>query len=299
MGEDDLARGQFAVARTAFEDAYRTTAEQLARNPNDPARIYAHAQSEYWVGEVHRRLRDWRGASAYFRRYAQAAERLVQLEPANPDFLMEAGYGASNMGTVQLNGERDPAAAQASFTRALQWFRRAEQARPGDRTALRKQANAYANIADTFYARRQWRDALAARQRQYAIYLPLHEASPNDMEVLYDLATAERAVGRHFSILQENNAAAPFMVSAYRHARVLRDRDPRNATWLALKARLECDFLLGSPGRGQLIPDALLRRNIGDAVRELGARLDPRASEISSCLTVSGRAPDARQIGGQ
>jgi tetratricopeptide (TPR) repeat protein len=198
MGEDDLARGQFAVARTAFEDAYRTTAEQLARNPNDPARIYAHAQSEYWVGEVHRRLRDWRGASAYFRRYAQAAERLVQLEPANPDFLMEAGYGASNMGTVQLNGERDPAAAQASFTRALQWFRRAEQARPGDRTALRKQANAYANIADTFYARRQWRDALAARQRQYAIYLPLHEASPNDMEVLYDLATAERAVGRHF-----------------------------------------------------------------------------------------------------
>jgi hypothetical protein len=74
------------------------------------------------------------------------------------------------------------------------------------------------------------------------------------------------------------------MVSAYRRALVLRDRDPNNANWLALKATLECDFLLGSPGREQVIPDAQLRRNIADAVRELGARHHARTSEISSCL---------------
>lgn len=303
IGEDDVTSGRLAFARAAFDDAYRTTAEQLDSNPDDPARIYAHAQSEYWVGDVYRQLRDWPRAFAHFRRYAEAAERLVALAPANPDYIMEAGYGPSNIGTVQLRGLHNPAAAQASFTTALRWFERAERARPGNRTARRKQANAHANLADTFYDRRMWAEALAERQRQYDIYLPLYQASPDDMELLYELATAERAVGRQMSILEnaertagrqpqiahDGRAARWFFLSAYQHARVLTDHDPRNATWLVFKATLECDFLHGSPGQDQVMSMGQLRNAITAAVRELDARHSPQAPDVAHCLVNPGR----------
>jgi len=290
MGEDDLDRGELDVASAAFDDAYRTTAEQLERHPDDPDRIYAHAQSEYWVGQVFRQRRDWRRAFARFTRYAEAAERLVSLMPANPDYMMEAGYGASNIGSVQLNGMHDPAAAQESFTRALRWFERAERARPGDRTARRKQANAHANIADTFYARHDWPNALAERLRQHAIYLPLYQASPENMESLYELATAERAVGRQLAILNRIDEARPFFLNAYQHARILRDHDPRNLIWLVFKATLECDFLQGSPGQGEVMSPAQLRVNIAAEVAELDVRHHPRTPDIAHCLIRSNRA---------
>jgi len=292
MGEDDLARGQLGVARAAFDDAYRTTAEQLDRSPDDPVRIYAHAQSEFWVGEVYRLLRDWPAAYGHFRRYALAAEHLVALAPTNPDYLMEAGYSASNIGRVQLSGLHDPVAAEASFTTALRWFERAEQARPGDRTARRKQANAYANIADTFYERRLWPQALTARRRQYDIYLPLYRATPDNMELLYELATAERGVGRHMAILNQRAAARPFFRAAYQHASALRDHDPRNVTWLLLKVTIECDLLLGSPGQSDIMPRAQLRNNVAAAVRELSARHHPRVSEIARCARLAAGSHD-------
>ena len=58
MGEDDEKRGDLAKARAAFVEAHRTTAKLLADRPNDTARIFAHAQSEYWVGFINWRNGD-------------------------------------------------------------------------------------------------------------------------------------------------------------------------------------------------------------------------------------------------
>ena len=311
IGEDNVARGNLDAALAAFEQAHRTTAEQLARAPNDPQRIFDHGQSDYWVGRIYELRRDWPRAQRQYDLYAGAADRLISIAPNNPDYLMEAGYGASNIGTVQLKGYHAPAAAEASFRTALYWFERAEQARPGDRIALRKQANAYANIADTYYARAQvavddeqalplWAQALRARQQQYAIYLPLYQASPDDMELLYELATAERAVGRQLSILSgveeriarrrrlpvahERNSAEPYFRNAYQHARFLTDHDPRNITWLLFKVTLECDFLQSSPRQSGGLSTAQLRNNVAVAAAELEAQHNPSVTQISNCL---------------
>ena len=155
--------------------------------------------------------------------------------------------------------------------------------------------NAHANIADTFYARQLWPEALAERQRQYrATYLPLYQARPNDMELLYELATAERAVGRQLTIVREEKIPArPFFLDAYRHSRALTDHDPRNLTWLLLKATLSATFCMAPRARAKPCPSRRFRRSIAAEVAELDARHHPRASEIAHCL--AGAATHSRR----
>ena len=52
MGDLKQRRGDLAGALGLFEEAARSTGELLACRPNDPQRIFDHAQSLYWVGAL-------------------------------------------------------------------------------------------------------------------------------------------------------------------------------------------------------------------------------------------------------
>ncbi|HYI47888.1 MAG TPA: toll/interleukin-1 receptor domain-containing protein [Allosphingosinicella sp.] len=283
VGEDEASRGNFAAALVARSEAHRTTAEQLARSPNDPERIWAHGQSEYWIADLYRSRRNWPAAQRHYQAYAAAADRLIEIAPRNPDYMMEAGWGSLNLGIVQLEGYRNLAAAQASFERAARWFRLVARARPND--AVRgEQANAQAWLADTFLAGGHFQQSLAARRQQLALRAQLLSADPDNMQRLYDLANAERAVARNESILRHGAASAPYFERAYAKALTLTRHDPRNQTWLLFKARIECDWLRGEPGRPPSLSLARLRLNMA-AVATLSD--SPNLREISGCLANS------------
>jgi hypothetical protein len=55
IGEIAERRGQLAAAEQRFTEAARSTAERLARAPDDGERLFDHAQSEYWVAGSRRR----------------------------------------------------------------------------------------------------------------------------------------------------------------------------------------------------------------------------------------------------
>jgi tetratricopeptide (TPR) repeat protein len=291
LGEDDLIQSREAAALSRFQEAYRTTSALIEAEPDNSDIIYAHAQSEYWLGEYHARRREWRPALIYFERYAAAAERLVTIAPANPDYLMEAGYGASNIGRTQLRGLENPVAAQRSFSQALRWFERSERARPGDQTARRKQANAYAWLADTFYARGQlspaarsrlFRESLAARLRQYAISEALSRSNPADMELLFDLVRAQRSVGVMTVLVSDRQAGVPHLLRALENARRLVAHDPSNQDWLVMKATITCDLL----GGASLLSPPIQRQLHGELSADgdmLAQRHNPNVGAVS-CL---------------
>ena len=287
MGEDDVRRGDLASALAVFREAHRTTAEQLARDPNDPARIFAHAQSEYWVGRIHELNRNWPTARLHFARYAAAAQRLVTIAPNNPDYMMEMGWGAQNLGVVQLNGFGDPAAAQRLFETATQWFARAADSRPSDGVIRREQANAYGWLADSFYLRELWRPSLAARVHQYRITERLFRDDPDNVETAYRLAIAERSLARLSALLGDRAAARPFLARAYRRSHALTSRDPRNSEWLIFRTRVECDMLRQLPSGQRIVPDHDLLQSIRGASARLSAQNNPAVSELTSCFDVA------------
>ncbi len=283
MGADDIDRGNLDAALAAFREAHRTTAEQLARAPNDPARIFAHGQSEYWIGHVHQLRGSWREAARRYGLYGAAAERLIRIAPNNPDYMIEMAWGASNRGVVQRDGIGQPAAAQRSFEEAVGWFEKAIQARPRDEDS-RDLANAYGDLADSFYVRSLWRQSLAARLRAHEIVERLQARDSSNVEITYRLAITERSIARLYYRIGEFGNVRPYLTKAYERALWLTNRDPRNAAWLLLGTKIECDLLQQTRARGRNVSNAQLRERIRGSAATLTAQRNPGISEISVCL---------------
>jgi hypothetical protein len=284
MGEDDIARGNFPRAMAAFLEARRTTDEQLSRSPDDADRIFAHAQSEYWIGRVHELRQQWQPAGQQFARYAAAAQRLIGLQPDNPDYMMEMGWGAQNLGALRLNGLHDAQGAQRLFDTATYWFGRAARPPSHRSAALRAQANAFGWLADSFYVREMWRPSLAARLRQFRINQLLFEEDRASPEAIFRLAIAEQSVARTSVLAGERDTAAGLMSSAYHRARALTEHDPQNAEWLLFRTIIECELLSRSREFGRPVPAIYLRRNISSAARRLERQDNPRRAEIATCI---------------
>ncbi|HYJ82985.1 MAG TPA: toll/interleukin-1 receptor domain-containing protein, partial [Allosphingosinicella sp.] len=102
LGEDALTGGNMRPALAAFGEARRVTAEQLARDPDDPDRLFAHAKSEYWIGRVYEVHRDWPAARRHYQSFAKAMEALIAREPGNPEYMLEVAASALDLGNIHL-----------------------------------------------------------------------------------------------------------------------------------------------------------------------------------------------------
>jgi len=102
IGEIRDLRGNPAEAQIAFEQAEKTTAQLLAKTPNDAQRIFDHAQSVFWVGYAAWERTDGKTAEAKFRDYLQLAQRLITVDPLNAKWNAEVAFAYVNLGMVQL-----------------------------------------------------------------------------------------------------------------------------------------------------------------------------------------------------
>lgn len=283
IGEDDIERGNLNAAIVNLREAHRITADQLSRAPNDPERLFDHAKSEYWVGRIYELRLDWASAERQYTRFADATSRLIGVSPDNPAYMMEVAWSAFNIGNVQLAGANAPA-AQRSYERAVEWFGRASRARPRDRDAPRAQANAYAALADSLYARQLWPQNLAARQAQFRIVERLHRADPANLENAYRLALAQRAIGVALAKVGDRADARQQLLNAYEWSLRLTARDPGNAEWLLFRAQVNCEFYY----RDLPLPEGASRAGLAADVRAVDRELERRGAPralISSCAS--------------
>ncbi|HYG30048.1 MAG TPA: toll/interleukin-1 receptor domain-containing protein [Allosphingosinicella sp.] len=286
IGEDELLQSRFDEAMRAFREAHPITASLLAAAPDDPARIYAHAQSEYWMGRFYEVREQWAHAEAYYRRYAAAARQLIALAPHERSSIMEMGFGAMNLGVVRLHGRGDANGAARLFGQAIHWFGRAAAAPAGDIDALREQANAYASLALAHYRRDRFGPALDAYRRQHAIALRIHSVDPANRDDLFRLAIAERAVAL-LSIRQGSGATGRALLeAAYQRSGQLVALDPANLEWRLLKVSIECDVLTAAPGSLRTLRVADVRDRVRAAIARLRAEGNPRVAHLSPCYAV-------------
>jgi tetratricopeptide (TPR) repeat protein len=282
IGEDDIARGNLDSALVSLREAHRITTDQRARAPGDAQRLFDHARSEYWIGRVHELRQDWPAAERRFSRFAEATARLIETAPADPDYMMEVGWSAFNLGNAQL-ATGNAGAAQQSYEKAIHWFGRTARARPRDGEAPRAQANAYGGLADSFYARDMWRENLAARRSQYGIVEQLHRADPSNLQNAFRFALAQRAVGAALGKVNDAAGARRHILDAYEWSLRLSASDPSNVEWLLFKAQVGCEIYyrrLALPERTTLDGLAADIRAVSSALQR---RRDPRQAVISAC----------------
>lgn len=207
MGEINLNHGHPDLARAAFRQAAATTGELLARKPDDGDRIFAHAQSAYWVGEEANERGDTAAAESGFKTYLSLAERLTRLDPRRDDWRMEVGYATYDLGAL-YHDEGRPDEAVLLLSRGLQVWQDLHNRRAGDTDAASNLAEAHAWLADTFEQQGQLAGARDQRLAELALYRDLLAKNPNLAFASFGVVVAERALARQAFLAGDSAAAA-------------------------------------------------------------------------------------------
>jgi len=229
MGEDDETAGNLDLALAKFREANRTTAAVLAASPNDPERIFAQAQSEFWVAYIHLRKGEFAAAEAGFERYAGLADRLLNLEPGKARSEKEVAYAANNLGMMALRDRGDAATAEKTFLRAVKHFQAAGRLEPAEAGHRRDLANGYAWLADSQAALGHFDRARETRLKEQQVLLALSAAEPKNE--LYRRDLLGNALGLARIDLRQGRRAEGVrrLEEALAEARRLAAGDPANA----------------------------------------------------------------------
>ena len=196
MGEDDKLRGDAKSALEKFREAHRTTGTLLARDANNPDRIFGHAQSEYWVGSLALARLDSAAARPYFERYKQLADRLGAIDANNPKWRREQGYADGNLCSFWLQSKQDNAKALSLCQSALGHMQASAKLAPEDPEIQADIVNRLAWLAEAYRANSQPDLALSSRRKQLAAAdkltaLDKRNADWNELKIIAQLALAE------------------------------------------------------------------------------------------------------------
>ena len=264
-GEVSFQRGNLDTAMRLYREAMAGTAEAIRRNPNDPQRLYDHAQNVSWAGEIARQRGDRAGAEKAAREYKRLALAMLQIEPNNMKWRMEEQYADANLGVV-LYEQRRFAEATGQFTQALRTIDALVTADPRNKEYPKSLAESLAWLADAQMSVGQLPQATETRQRHIALLDKLLAASGDDVEYRAKLVQAHRALGNLFAARGNAAAAIEELGTAVNHANALARIEPDNRQWLQFGA------------------DA--RLNFADVLLTAGRRAEAAAQTTSACTVV-------------
>jgi hypothetical protein len=231
LGADDQQRGDLDAALAKFIEAKRATAPLLAAEPRNPERIFAHAQSEFWVGSIAYQRKDRAAAGNAFRAYLRLADQLVALQPDNVDYLREAGYAEGSLCALALSKPQDPPAALRACAAALSRMEAASRRLPGDRKIQIDLTNRRAWLADAFLAAHDRAHALEQRQAQEIMLQRLMAAEPRDVDLKYGWVVNQLALANLQLASGHRDAARSRLLGARSDIEFLIASDPTNRMW--------------------------------------------------------------------
>jgi len=144
LAQVHLDAGRMNEAQAEIEAAADLTREVFERNPDDTDAIFAHAQSEYWVGQYYRRQGKLAEMEKPWREYDRLAQVLYETDPTNFDWVMEAAWGQNNLGLLSRQHGTKKAAAEALdyYTQAIELFEIADKLKPNTKVVLKEIENA-------------------------------------------------------------------------------------------------------------------------------------------------------------
>ncbi len=242
LGEDDQKRGDFAGAAAQFEEAYHTTGGLLAARPNDPARIYAHAQSEFWVGNLAFVKGQRAPALRSFRAYSRLSDRLVAIDPSNAAYLHEAEFADGSLCSAELLPPLDAKAAVRYCEKALGEIE-AVIRRQGDSPAIEYDLSVrHAWLAEAYRADDQLDLAMEQTLARGRIIDRLLAIDPRNAGYRADACSVEL----HLSIIERLSGHLDEAKAHAVRARAMNDAlsalDPANREWRAVKIDVDRAF---------------------------------------------------------
>ena len=236
VGEVSNIRGDSVGGLAAFRQAAATTKEQLDRDPNNPQRIFDHAQSVFWVGAIAYERGEAKEAEAQFKEYKRLADRLVEIDPKKPEWLLEVSYAQTDLGVLYYDQGRN-SEAEPAFAGGLRMM---EAVAAGEKLNPARQLEI--GLAVNWLGKARLRlnrttEALALHKREIAIYQDVLRSDPLNTQA----KMREAVAWQHVGTIAENQGEFGASSTAYGNSRsllkALRQIEPGNTDWQEIELR--------------------------------------------------------------
>jgi tetratricopeptide (TPR) repeat protein len=236
MAEVAYERGDLDTSERLYREAMHGAVEAIRRNPDDPQRIFDHAQNVYWIGEIAMQRGNLQAAETRWREYKNLATQMVGLAPDNMKWRMESQYAEADLGEVLLRQRRFTEAA-AQFGQALQTIEALATADPQNRDYQNSLVQALAWLADAQESQGQLTPAITLRERLVTLLNNLVTQSRGDVAYREDLIDAHRGLGRLYEDVGRRDLASQNFQAAVAASQDLVATEPLNSNWAAALAR--------------------------------------------------------------
>jgi tetratricopeptide (TPR) repeat protein len=292
MGEIANTRGDLNGALNRYQEALASTAELVRRYPDDPQRLFDHAQNVYWVGYIAYQRGQLTEANGRFSEYKRLADQMVALAPDKKDYRLEQVYADNNLGTV-LNDQRRYRQSAASFQSSLGVAESLAASDPRNDDYQGSVVNILAWLADAHEYSGALDQALAEREREVRLLIELRKHNPQDSRIQRDMMTARRAIGRLLASRGDVTGGLKELLASVAISDDLYRIEPDNTEWLQANAAGRVDLAELQLSTSQMAAAAATTRSACDIVDRLLQRdrsvADWKVDKQCSCLDLRAR----------
>jgi len=274
-------RGNLNAADKLFQEAMKGTEEAIRRAPDDPQRLFDHAQSVFYRAQIAAQTGHLDDAERGFREYQSLGNRMAKLAPNDLRWRMEVQYGEANLGFILLRLRRFPEAA-AQFAKAVQTIEAVAALDKANIDYKLSTAETLAWLADAEIARGNLAAATSARQRQVALLQSL-AANSGNVRLREKLIPAQHALGRMLAAGGHSGEALKEFSGAVTAAEQLMPAEPNNSVWITYAANAHLALANFQIGRRNFAA-AAASLDRGCALASTLGRLSPTAVETRIAL---------------
>ena len=259
MGEVAVQRGNLDEALRLYREAMEGTAEAVRRKPDDPQRLYDHAQNVFWMGQIAIFKGSLTDADRAFREYKRLADQMVALDPNSMKWRMEVYNADANLGGL-LSQERRFAEASAQWDQVYRMISALTVADPRNREYRQSLVESLAWYADAERDVGHLDNAVALRERNVAL-LSQMAGQTGDIAYGQKLIPAERSLGLLYFVRGQRDLAIKHLRAASDRADHLVQAEPDNtkSAEFGFKAKLDLASTLllnGSRDESKSMADA-------------------------------------------
>lgn len=241
IGEDAMEAKDTPRARAAFTQANRITHALIARQPNQYEVVFAHAQSEFYLGLLHFKAGELAATEPHFEAYATLANRLMALNPADSRSAEEVSYATGDLCSLRTE-QRARRKALALCRDALRATETLARRDPNSEQRWRDVANRQGWLADAYRDSGDLSSALALRRQQVALLQRLSTRDRKNARNLRMLIWAQRALANVEDRHGEHAAAAQRMGAAIAELRKMTEADTENQELAAILKEMQAEI---------------------------------------------------------